>query len=99
MWLAAQVEGHIELAAQLSFEVGAPTFDWCEFITHRQSYITNIHASYRRRLDRSEESRGGKQCVSTCRSRWSPSYYITSVLQGCNVLLTIFCYVILYPDI
>ena len=51
MWLAAQVAGHIELAAQLGFEVGAPEFDWCEFITHRQRYITNIHASYRRRLD------------------------------------------------
>src|SRR3546814_17192777 len=23
---------------------------------------------------RSEESRGGKECVSTCRSRWSPSH-------------------------
>lgn len=51
MWLAAQIAGHIELAAQLGFEVGAPEFDWCEFITHRQRYITNIHASYRRRLD------------------------------------------------
>src|SRR3546814_12563093 len=53
MWLAAQIAGHIELAAQLGFEVGAPKFDWCEFITHRQRYITNIHASYRRRLDES----------------------------------------------
>src|SRR3546814_12658588 len=25
------------------------------------------------RTDRSEESRVGKECVSTCRSRWSPS--------------------------
>src|SRR3546814_1696557 len=25
-----------------------------------------------RRSDRSEERRGGKECVSTCRSRWSP---------------------------
>src|SRR3546814_12903478 len=23
-------------------------------------------------IDRSEERRGGKECVSTCRSRWSP---------------------------
>src|SRR3546814_6490078 len=28
MWLAAQIAGHIELAAQLGFEVGAPKFDW-----------------------------------------------------------------------
>src|SRR3546814_5490327 len=26
----------------------------------------------RRRQDRSEERRVGKECVSTCRSRWSP---------------------------
>src|SRR5690606_35699636 len=51
MWLAARIAGDIELAAQLGFDVGAPTLDWCEFITHRQRYITNIHASYRRRLD------------------------------------------------
>src|SRR3546814_17250046 len=25
-------------------------------------------------LDRSEERRVGKECVSTCRSRWSPSH-------------------------
>src|SRR3546814_15644625 len=28
----------------------------------------------RRRVRRSEERRGGKECVSTCRSRWSPSH-------------------------
>src|SRR3546814_13360886 len=27
---------------------------------------------YQRLLDRSEERRVGKECVSTCRSRWSP---------------------------
>src|SRR3546814_13734946 len=27
------------------------------------------------RLDRSEERRVGKECVSTCRSRWSPYHY------------------------
>src|SRR3546814_14835717 len=27
-----------------------------------------------RRLDRSEERRVGKECVSTCRSRWSPDH-------------------------
>src|SRR3546814_11156027 len=26
---------------------------------------------------RSEERRGGKECVSTCRSRWPPSHYKT----------------------
>src|SRR3546814_20826851 len=27
------------------------------------------------KLERSEERRVGKECVSTCRSRWSPSHY------------------------
>ncbi|MDN5781144.1 MAG: FAD-dependent oxidoreductase, partial [Luteimonas sp.] len=51
MWLAAHVAERIELATQLGFGVAAPTLDWCEFVTHRQRYIANIHASYRRRLD------------------------------------------------
>src|SRR3546814_1172626 len=29
----------------------------------------------RRRMRRSEERRVGKECVSTCRSRWSPYHY------------------------
>src|SRR3546814_3707774 len=28
--------------------------------------------------DRSEERRVGKECVSTCRSRWSPYHYTTT---------------------
>src|SRR3546814_16244702 len=27
------------------------------------------------KADRSEERRVGKECVSTCRSRWSPNHY------------------------
>src|SRR3546814_21144276 len=30
---------------------------------------------------RSEERRVGKECVSTCRSRWSPSHYKNKNLQ------------------
>src|SRR3546814_12113012 len=30
-------------------------------------------ASKQRRIDRSEERRVGKECVSTCRSRWLPT--------------------------
>jgi glutathione reductase (NADPH) len=51
MWLAAHVAERIELATQLGFDGEAPELDWCEFVTHRQRYIANIHASYRRRLD------------------------------------------------
>src|SRR3546814_18202296 len=32
-------------------------------------------AFYRRGHPRSEERRVGKECVSTCRSRWSPYHY------------------------
>src|SRR3546814_19512327 len=32
-------------------------------------------ASLRILLDRSEERRVGKECVSTCQTRWSPSHY------------------------
>src|SRR3546814_18330948 len=31
--------------------------------------------------DRSEESRVGKECVSTCRSRWSPYPYTTKTVS------------------
>src|SRR3546814_10379360 len=35
--------------------------------------ITGINLNYQeRRIYRSEERRVGKECVSTCRSRWSP---------------------------
>ncbi|MGH8033213.1 MAG: glutathione-disulfide reductase [Luteimonas sp.] len=53
MWLAAQLAGHIELSRRLGFDAPCPTLDWCAFVAHRQRYIANIHASYRRRLDAS----------------------------------------------
>src|SRR3546814_12928504 len=31
--------------------------------------------AFAKRIERSEERRVGKECVSTCRSRWSPSHY------------------------
>src|SRR3546814_4109591 len=34
--------------------------------------ILNIHFLHLTRKQRSEERRVGKECVSTCRSRWSP---------------------------
>src|SRR3546814_18214225 len=33
------------------------------------------HVDHHRDQDRSEERRVGKECVSTCRSRWSPYHY------------------------
>ncbi|MEC5115617.1 FAD-dependent oxidoreductase, partial [Xanthomonas oryzae] len=40
-----------ELAGALGFAVSRPTLAWQELVTHRQGYIANIHASYRRRLN------------------------------------------------
>src|SRR3546814_14854100 len=34
-----------------------------------------------RKLARSEESRVGKECVSTCRSRWLPYTYKKNIIQ------------------
>src|SRR3546814_18051859 len=33
-----------------------------------------IQVNYAKASDRSEERRVGKECVSTCRSRWSPDH-------------------------
>jgi glutathione reductase (NADPH) len=53
MWLAADLASRIGLARSLGFDVGPAVLDWPVFITHRQRYIANIHASYLRRLDES----------------------------------------------
>lgn len=51
MWLAADVAARLQLAPTLGFPVQPAPLDWPEFIVHRERYIENIHASYRRRLD------------------------------------------------
>jgi len=53
MWLAAELAERMALAADLGFRLpeAPPALDWQVFIAHRQRYIANIHASYRRRLD------------------------------------------------
>jgi glutathione reductase (NADPH) len=50
MWLAADIAGKLALAETLGFPVQTGSLDWRTFIAHRQRYIENIHASYRRRL-------------------------------------------------
>src|SRR3546814_18237280 len=42
------------------------------YATHK---TPKIKAWLARRPHRSEERRVGKECVSTCRSRWSPNHY------------------------
>ncbi|WMJ70000.1 glutathione-disulfide reductase [Stenotrophomonas sp. 24(2023)] len=52
MWLAADLAERIALASALGFDVPErPALSWKELVIHRQAYITNIHTSYRNRLD------------------------------------------------
>ncbi len=51
MWLAADLAQQLALAERVGFALPPPQLDWPAFIAHRQRYIANIHASYRRRLD------------------------------------------------
>src|SRR3546814_12670790 len=40
---------------------------------------------------RSEERRVGKECVSTCRSRWSPSHEQQTLNQNQKTYTTVYC--------
>ncbi len=51
MWLAADIAAKLSMAQSLGFATQPGALDWPTFIAHRQRYIENIHASYRRRLD------------------------------------------------
>lgn len=51
MWLAAEVGRKLGLAGQLGFAGADAALDWPTFLAHRQRYISNIHDSYRRRLE------------------------------------------------
>ena len=51
MWLAAEVGNRLRLAPTLGFATTPAALDWPTFLVHRQRYISNIHDSYRRRLD------------------------------------------------
>src|SRR3546814_20848739 len=52
----------------------APSFLCCEYCRaiYRSISDTGIVCWIHDRIGRSEERRVGKECVSTCRSRWSP---------------------------
>jgi glutathione reductase (NADPH) len=50
MWLAAELAEAQQLAREVGYDVVPGALDWEAFVTRRQSYIANIHASYRRRF-------------------------------------------------
>src|SRR3546814_2391265 len=61
------MHGGMPFAAQLAFALGERGLDVEFDYLHATRYRGNTSGS-----GRSEERRVGKECVSTCRSRWSP---------------------------
>src|SRR3546814_10611980 len=61
-------------AATAQPRIGQPTGNVVIAITTQQHVIaqTTVDRVIATAADRSEERRVGKECVSTCRSRWSP---------------------------
>ncbi len=50
MWLAAELAEAQAIAAQVGFALDPGALDWPAFIDRRQTYIGNIHNSYRKRF-------------------------------------------------
>src|SRR3546814_17160460 len=65
--LAKLVKNHLNDALKLALLCGWKMIDFGSHRWHLQSGI----------IARSEERRVGKECVSTCSSRWSPYHYKT----------------------
>src|SRR3546814_12895163 len=58
-------------------EVDSPSRNLARYVDRMADlYVPNLDVMIVYRLDRfrSEERRGGKECVSTCRSRWSTDH-------------------------
>src|SRR3546814_16391099 len=56
---------------------GAKVRDW-----NRTDLLNHWRAAWAAHENRSEERRVGKECVSTCRSRWSPYHYKNTTSEG-----------------
>src|SRR3546814_1257688 len=65
-------------SSDLSLDFTPPVSDrnlahlFAEFKARMETMRAEITELARRKVKRSEERRVGKECVSTCRSRWSP---------------------------
>src|SRR3546814_3905876 len=51
---------------------GWPATDWMEDLVLRTAGVDTYDQWVNHEIPRSEERRVGKECVSRCRSRWSP---------------------------
>src|SRR3546814_17665316 len=60
------------------------------FAHFRGDLFQAVELAFRFHVERSDERRVGKECVSTCRSRWSPYHYKKNH-DGDNQLLTKMC--------
>src|SRR3546814_13895920 len=68
---AAQAGGMVVKMVSMASDMGAPGHDGCNGCGSDDGKVaTGACLSVR-----SEERRVGKECVSTCRARWSPSNY------------------------
>src|SRR3546814_5850683 len=70
------VAGHDHLEAAFLRAVALhPIWEWRDVAQHPVGGVDDLHQMHGLPLPfcrRSEERRVGKECVSTCRSRWSP---------------------------
>src|SRR3546814_7878281 len=68
---AGKAAAPVVLVVQEIFGVHEYIKDVCRRLA-KAGYMAIAPELYSRQGDRSEERRVGKECVSTCRSRWSP---------------------------
>jgi glutathione reductase (NADPH) len=54
MWIAAELAEAQAFAREVGFATAPGELDWVEFVRRRESYIEDIHESYRRRLKLSD---------------------------------------------
>src|SRR3546814_17562018 len=63
---ASAISGQLTWRAALERLLAGSDLEW--------SVINDATIVIKKRTTRSEERRAGKECVSTCRSRWSPDH-------------------------
>src|SRR3546814_17299994 len=71
-WVEAQTHHPIGYVEQLYTFADGDRANWQGQRIISVSYLGLTRESENLDIDRSEERRVGKECVSTCRSRWSP---------------------------
>src|SRR3546814_3219335 len=61
-----------DLSYEYSYTYNFSNSDYNYYCNNNSYELSNTHINSNPNSDRSEERRVGKECVSTCRSRWSP---------------------------